>query len=70
MEEKHRVTHNIELLIFISDISHMTRSADLHRHGKKTVLVKGEGSFLTDDEERTYSEVVDMNDFIEIYCDT
>ncbi len=25
---------------------------------------------MTDDEERNYSEVVDMKDVIEIYCDT
>ena len=70
MEANHHVTHNIELLIFISDISHMTRSADLHRCGEKTVLVKREGSFLTDDEERNHSKVVYMKDVIEIYCDT
>ena len=70
MEANHRVTHNIELLIFISDISHMTRSADLHRQGEKTVLVKREGSFLTDNEERNCSKVVDMKDVIEIYRDT
>jgi hypothetical protein len=70
MEANHRVTHNIELLIFISDISHMTRSADLRRHDEKTVLVKRERSFLTDNEERNYSKVVDMKDVIKIYRDT
>jgi hypothetical protein len=70
METNHHINHNIDLLIFISDISHMTRSADLRRRGEKTVLVKREGSFLTDDEERNYSKVVDMKDVIEIYRDT
>jgi hypothetical protein len=37
---------------------------------KKLSWSRGEGSFLTEDEERNYSEVVDMKDVIEIYHDT
>jgi hypothetical protein len=48
----------------------MTRSADLRRRSEKTVLVKREGSFLSEDEERNYSEVVQMEDIIEVYRDT
>ena len=49
----------------------MTRSAaDLRRRGEKSVLVSRVGSFVTDDEERNYSEVVDMEDVIETYRDT
>ena len=48
----------------------MTRSPDLRRRGEKSVLVKREGSFLSDDEERNYSKVVQMEDVIEVYRDT
>ncbi len=53
-----------------TDISHMTRSPDLRRRGEKSILVKREGSFLSDDEERNFSKVVQMEDVIEIYRDT
>ena len=42
-----------------TDISHITRSPDLRRHGDKSILVKREGSFLSDD------KVVQMEDVIE-----
>ena len=53
-----------------TDILHMTRSPDLRRRGEKSILVKREGSFLSDDEERNYSKVVQMEDVIEVYRDT
>ena len=64
---KHSITNCIELLTFNSDISHMTRSTDLCWRGEKRILVRRDGSFVTDDEEQNYSEVVDMKDVIEIY---
>ena len=48
----------------------MTRSTDLRRRGDKSVLIMREGSFVTDDEEQKYSEVVGMKDVIEVYRDT
>ena len=47
----------------------MTRSPNLHRRGEKSTLVKREGSFWSDDEERNYSKVVQMEDVIEVYGD-
>ena len=45
----------------------MTRSTDLRRRGEKRILVRRDGSFVTDDDKQNYSEVVDMKDVIEIY---
>ena len=41
----------------------------MRRRGEKSILVEREGSFLSDDEERNYSKVVQMEDVIEVYGD-
>jgi hypothetical protein len=56
--------------MLIADVSHMTRTTDLQSRGETTVLVKRVGSFVTDDEEQNYSEVIDMEEVIEKYHDT
>ncbi len=58
------------LFVLIADVSHMTRTTDLRSHGETTVLVKIVGSFITDDKEQNYSEVIDMEEVIEKYRDT
>ncbi len=56
--------------MLIADVSHMTWTTDLQSHGETTVLVKRVGSFITDIEEQNYSEVIDMEEVIEKYCNT
>jgi hypothetical protein len=56
--------------VLIADVSHMTRTTDLRSRGETTVLVKRAGSFVTDNKEQNYSEVIDMEEVIEKYCDT
>jgi hypothetical protein len=56
--------------MLIANFSHMTRTTDLQSHGETTVLVKRVGSLVTDNKERYYSEVIDMEEMIEKYCDT
>jgi hypothetical protein len=58
------------LFVLIADVSHMTRTTDLQSCGETTVLVKRVGSFVTDNEEQNYSEVIDMEEVIEKYHDT
>jgi hypothetical protein len=58
------------LFVLIADVSHMTWTTDLQSHGETTVLVKRVGSFITDIEEQNYSEVIDMEEVIEKYCNT
>ncbi len=56
--------------MLIANVSHITKTTDLQSHGKTTVLVKRVRSFVTDDKERYYSEVIGMEEMIEKYCDT
>ncbi len=56
--------------MLIADVSHMTRTTDLQSRFEITVLVKRVRSFITDDEEQNYSEVINMEEVIEKYCDT
>jgi hypothetical protein len=56
--------------VLIADVSHMTRTTDLQSHGETTVLVKRVVSFVTDNKEQFFSEVIDMEEVIEKYCDT
>jgi hypothetical protein len=58
------------LFVLIADVSHMTRTTDLQSRFEITVLVKRVRSFITDDEEQNYSEVINMEEVIEKYCDT
>jgi hypothetical protein len=53
----------------LSDISHMSRSVDLHNHGQRTILVKHGSAIVSNAVAREYSQVIDANPLIVTYCD-
>ncbi len=55
--------------ICLSDVSHMSRTVDLHNRGQRTILVKHGSAIVSDAVARKYSQVIDANPLIVKYCD-
>ena len=47
----------------------MNRTTDLHNCGQKTILVKKPSAVISDEVQRNYQSIIDMDPTIEIYCD-
>ena len=50
--------------ICLSDVSHMSRTIDLHNRGQRTILVKCGSAIVSNAVARDYSQVIDANPII------
>jgi hypothetical protein len=47
----------------------MSKTVDLRDRGKRSILVKKWDATIDDDYEREFSQVIDMDSTIEVYCE-
>jgi hypothetical protein len=55
--------------ICLSDVSHMSRTIDLHNRGQRTILVKCGSAIVSNTVAQEYFQVIDANPLIFVYCD-